>query len=377
MKLVRFVATLALFAAPPARADEPLSDNNAALQYWQGAAYINAATRARLDDIDAVKFEGEALRDVRDNEPTLEFLHAGASMPRCEWGIDFRKGPETLMPNLSMSRDLTRLAVLRARHRFDQGRYRDGVDDVLAVFELAKDVRETPVLISLLVGYSEDLLAIETLARHLPKMDRATLDYLAKALDPLPVEDSLRRVWPQEAKYFIDWTLERLDKIEKESAGDAGKWQEGVLSLAIFETESARELRRIGVPPPKEFRATLESIKGLLSDLGKATDLPTAEQDARLAELQEPFKSNPVTKILVPEQNKIFQARRRWQARHALLDAAVAVAREREGVLKEKRYADPFGDGPFEYRKTDAGFELQSKLTFEGKPVTLTAGKTK
>jgi hypothetical protein len=377
MKLVRFVATLALLGAPATLADEPLSDNNAALQYWQGTAYINAATRTRLDDIDAVKFEGDALRDVRDNEPTLAFFHAGASMPRCDWGIDFRTGPETLMPQLSMSRDLARLAVLRARYRFEQGRYRDGVDDVLAVFELAQDVRGTPVIISLLVGYMEDQLAIETLGRHLPKMDRATLDHLAKAVEHLPVEDSLRRVWPQESKYFVDWALQRIDKIEKDSGGDAAKWQEGVLSLAIFETEDAAELRRIGVPPPKEFRAMLESLKVYLTELGKATDLPVAEQDARLEELKKPFQANPVTKVLVPApaQDSIFHKRRRWQARHALLDAAVAVAREGEKVLSEKRYADPFGDRPFTYKKTDAGFELQSKLTFEGKPVVLAVGK--
>ena len=40
MKLVRSVATFLLLGAPLALADEPLSDNNAALQYWQGAAYI-------------------------------------------------------------------------------------------------------------------------------------------------------------------------------------------------------------------------------------------------------------------------------------------------------------------------------------------------
>ena len=99
MKLIRFVATLALLNAPAALADEPLSDNNAALQYWQGEAYITSSTRARLDDVDAVKFEGEALRDVRDNDAAMAVLHAGASMPRCEWGIDFRSVYATVLQN--------------------------------------------------------------------------------------------------------------------------------------------------------------------------------------------------------------------------------------------------------------------------------------
>jgi hypothetical protein len=379
MKLTRFALLFSLLGAPPAAlGDEPLADNNAALQYWQGSSMLGESTKKFLEDIENVNFAKQDLSAMlADNNPALVFLHAGADMPRCEWGIDFRHGPETLMPHLHMSRELARLAVLRARYRFENGRHKDGVDDVLATFELAKDVGDTPVLISILVRYNIEQLAVDTLARELPKMDRAALDHLTKALEPLPAEDSLRRVWPQESKYFIDWALERMDKIEKESGGDAEKWSQGVLSLALFEREDAAELRRMGVPPPAEFRQMLVSIKGLLTELGNATDLPPAEQDARLAELQKPFKSNPVTKLLVPEQNKIFMSRRRWQTRHAMLDAAVAVARNGEAALKEKRYADPFGEGPFAYRKTDTGFELQSKLTFEGKPVTLTVGQAK
>ena len=60
-----------------------------------------------------------------------------------------------------------------------------------------------------------------------------------------------------------------------------------------------------------------------------------------------------------------------------MLDAAVAVAREGDKVLQDKRLADPFGDGPFKYRKTDGGFELESKLMFEGKPVALNVGASK
>jgi hypothetical protein len=82
--------------------------------------------------------------------------------------------------------------------------------------------------------------------------------------------------------------------------------------------------------------------------------------------------------MLVPGQNKIFLTRRRFQARHALLKASVAVQRDGEQALKDNRYADPFGHGaPFEYRKTDGGFELKSKLVHEGKPVTLAAGPAK
>ena len=38
---------------------------------------------------------------------------------------------------------------------------------------------------------------------------------------------------------------------------------------------------------------------------------------------------------------------------------------------------DPFGAAPFEYRALDRGFELKSKLLYEGQPVTLTVGVRK
>jgi hypothetical protein len=45
----------------------------------------------------------------------------------------------------------------------------------------------------------------------------------------------------------------------------------------------------------------------------------------------------------------------------------------RPGIAEEIQ--DPFGDGPFEYRALDKGFELKSKLLHHEKPVTLTVGQ--
>ncbi len=45
------------------------------------------------------------------------------------------------------------------------------------------------------------------------------------------------------------------------------------------------------------------------------------------------------------------------------------------GAEKAKETRDPFGDGPFEYRPFDGGFELRSKFRFKDVLVTLTVGK--
>ena len=56
-----------------------------------------------------------------------------------------------------------------------------------------------------------------------------------------------------------------------------------------------------------------------------------------------------------------------------MLEAAMAVVQGGPDKLKDIK--DPFGDGPFEYRALDEGFELKSKLTFNAQPVSLTVGR--
>src|SRR5678816_3756345 len=170
---------------------------------------------------------------------------------RCDWGLDLRKGPDMLMPHLNMTRVLGRQTLIRARYRFEQGRWHDGLADVLATFEMARDAGDTPIMISLLVRYNIEQMSIDTLARRLDRMDRPALDELAKALETIPAPDLFKRVFPTESKYFVDGMLDRLAKIEKESGGDAAKWSQGVLSLSWL--PDAEELRRDGVPPPDSF----------------------------------------------------------------------------------------------------------------------------
>jgi hypothetical protein len=381
-RFARLVLTATLLGVPAGAAwsdEAPPSDlppDNAALQYWQGSASVSEATKKRLEEYDTVALQGDALADVSDDNRSIAFVHAGAAMAKCDWGLDLRKGSELLVPHLHMTRILGRQTLMRARYRFEQGRWHDGLDDVLATFEMAKDAGDTPIMISLLVRYNIEQSAIDTLARHLDKMDRPTLDELAKALETIPAPDQFNRVFPTESKYFIGWVLERLDQMEKESAGDAAKWSQAVLSSKWLSEEDAAELRRVGVPPPAEMKAALGSAKQLLVEEERISERPVAEQDPWLAGIQTRFGGKPIMQKFVAAQQKSFLVRRGWQARHAMLKAAVAVKRDGEGTLQDKTHADPFGDGSFAHRKTDGGFELQSMLVVGGKPVALTIGKS-
>jgi hypothetical protein len=80
-----------------------------------------------------------------------------------------------------------------------------------------------------------------------------------------------------------------------------------------------------------------------------------------------------LVRYFLPDVEQLLAKEHRNDARMAMLLAAVAVAES--GPEKLKAIKDPFGDGPFEYHALDSGFELQSTLEFEGKPVALTFGR--
>jgi hypothetical protein len=58
-----------------------------------------------------------------------------------------------------------------------------------------------------------------------------------------------------------------------------------------------------------------------------------------------------------------------------MLMAAIAVSESGPDALKD--IPDPFGNGPFAYAALEDGFELRSQLVYEGKPVSLTIGRSR
>jgi len=120
----------------------------------------------------------------------------------------------------------------------------------------------------------------------------------------------------------------------------------------------------------------LEDLLPLNDQLAKLTALPWKEFDTQYPEFVKQAKAaNPLAGFVLPSMDKIVAAERRNQTQMALFKAALVVVQGGPDKLREIK--DPFGDGPFEYRALDKGFELKSKLLFKGQPVMLTVGKGK
>jgi hypothetical protein len=266
---------------------------------------------------------------------------------------------------------LARLAALHARAEFEQGHWKAGGEHVLAILRLARHVQVDPIMVNHLVGYVTEQVAIDAAAPYLPSLKGQMPADAAAALDRLPASPSLSGIMAQEKDSFLLWTVRELKAAE---ARKPGSWQD--FWKGLFAGDENPDNRRVAESAKTVEQAVqmVESLIPVYGELEKLTALPWKEFDARYPEfVRKASADNPLAKVIVPAVDKVAAARRRAEARLAMFKAAIAVVQGGPDKLKE--FKDPFGDGPFEYRALDNGFELKSKLIFKDKPVTLTVGK--
>jgi hypothetical protein len=60
--------------------------------------------------------EPQVQKLLEGSQASLMFLHRGAAMTNCDWGLKYDDGMGMLMPHMARSRDLARLAALRGRY---------------------------------------------------------------------------------------------------------------------------------------------------------------------------------------------------------------------------------------------------------------------
>jgi hypothetical protein len=221
-------------------------------------------------------------------------------------------------------------------------------------------------MICQLVRFLLEGLVVDLVAPYVPDMKAPHTQAVAmfKGLPPAP---SVLDTIPAEKKYFMAWMAKKLKEEEQQKPG-AG--------LALWKSF----LEGVEVPEAIKHAATvdeavraIESILPVYDELARLAALPPAEFDAQFPSFKKRTKAaNPLAGTLLPSIDQLLAKERRNTVRMEMLLAAVAVAEG--GVDKLKDIKDPFGSGPFEYRALEKGFELKSKLLFEGQPVTLTVG---
>lgn len=343
---------------------------NAALQHWQAFIQMPALDEEQqkiLDEWKTVSLKDPAVEKlVADSHKSMKYLHRAARLERCDWGLDYEDGISLLLLHLPKARDMARLAALHARYEMEHGNSRALRDDAMAMMALARHVGRDPIMICVLVRFLIEDMVVDLVASYVPQLNVKYAD--SKAIfDSLPPSSSVQDTFRMERKYFLEWIVMKLKEEENRDSGAGLKLWNNLLGA-----EGPQALKK--VQSLDQAIKLIEDVIPVYDELAKLVALPHAEFDARYPHFkQQKLKPDTAAAFLIPQMDSLLAKQRRSQTRLALLLAAIAVSEG--GPDQLKNIDDPFGQGPFEHRKLDDGFELKSQLKFEGQPVTLRVGR--
>ncbi|HEV3144647.1 MAG TPA: hypothetical protein VGZ47_12230 [Gemmataceae bacterium] len=376
---------LAIFCLPLAslHAETPGGlEANAALKYWQAFATmpkLSDAEQNKLAEYLIKPLDAHVKEVLAQAEYSLQMMRDGAALPRCEWGTPYEEGINILLPHGSAARVLCNLACLRARLRFEEGKSKEAIDDLIAALIMGRHISFAGTNIMLLAGYALEHRVYETLAQELPRLDARMIRYVQARLAGLPAGTTPAAAMKSEERSFLDWFVRKVKE---------AKDKESLVALLapLFISEEKGQKPDL----QKKAREFLESSGGTADGVlkfaaetrmsyilvAKQLELPLAQFEKEFEREGKAQANNPVFQVFFPAMVNVRRAVARMEVRRALLSAALAVQLEGRDALKN--HPDPVMGGPFEYSAFEGGFELRSKLkNRDDKPVVLTAGVRK
>lgn len=346
--------------------------DNAALQYWQGFAelpVLDPAEQKALENCENIGLDGAADALLDKARPSLMYLHRGERLQRCAWGLDYKDGPNLLMPHLGKARALARFAVLHMRQQLTRHQWHAGAEDTLALLRFARHVGVDPVLIARIVDTGIEFLTIEQLAPFLPDMDAPSLKLLADGLATLAPAATLQSCIIDDRRFTAEPLAQRLQQaaLAKDSR------LKDILDAFVDPQSSTRLTKELETTA--HAAACSRDFPRLYDEILAMSELPSAEFAKQYRDFENAIARNPLALGMLPNLQGLRAAFDRQQTRMELLRAAIAVVQG--GSERVKDVKDPFGDGPFQFRGLDHGFVLTSKLVYRGEPVSLTFGQDK
>jgi len=302
---------------------------------------------------------------------------AHATVP-CNWGIDLSAGPNVAFPHLGRAKAVCRTAQLRTIWALQHGRQDAAREDFVGAFVLARNLGSDGLLIEAVVQYAIESLEYSTVAQCFGDFSPETLKQLVEGFDAAPAQLTIAGCIPSE-KQLGSWLVTKLLELQKAYPSDDAR------ALSEFRDSVAPAYELVGYTDlwPRVMTASggttdgvlklLRETEPLFERVAKIMALPQPEYETQVKEFSaELHKSmNPFFVTLdlftgwafgrerIPFRSREFKA----QAELAMIHAAVAYKLRGETGLKS--VTDPFGNGPFAYRRfvfkgVDRGFELRS-----------------
>ena len=339
------------------------NSGNAALQYWVAFALcppekdIESTTTNDEKVGFGVPVGPQLAKYFQGNgERALVHLHRGAQLSSCDWATSLREdGPNVAAPYGQKAHALARLALLRARWRFEHGVWDGGIDDVIDTMRLGRHIGRGKISYNLNIGCMIEAMSTGTAAFYLLRMPEKSRERLARELDQLPPVTSMHEVALYYEENVFDWALDKFDHAEKEGrlfelvASISGKEEaEKVLEFA-HDAEGLISLARAG--------------RQLARQVAEAMSLRPDKYDRMFKErFATQLQANPVAAMLGLDYESARDEEATAHCRLVFLKTALDILRRGKSALND--HPDPYGDGPFEYVEIDGGLELGSALVY-------------
>lgn len=346
-----------------------------AVEYWQAFALLpqmDDAQQKIVSNLNTAPLDPAAQKLIENSDKALMQLHRGSACDACDWNLHKEDGYAMLMPHLAKGRELARLACLRARQRIAQQQFGTAAQDVSDALVLARRLGADAVVIAVLVDDNVEQTSVDSIGPHLRQLDANALSVLSDRLAKLPPAASLLDSVRVERQIGLEVLITNLN-----AAPVGDDWRQrltesmGMGGPENPEGEAQTQLQSVN--SPRQLAERLVQLRPLYEQLPDALKLPQEQAHARLAQIRKQAKGIPLGEFVVTDYSRVYDRHQAAQSRLAMLRAAVAVVQHGQEQLKN--FPDPSTGQPFDYHATDNGFELQSKLTLDGKPVTLTVGQ--
>ncbi|MBE3096433.1 MAG: hypothetical protein IMZ44_04810 [Planctomycetes bacterium] len=335
---------LALSAAPA----RPLDAENAATVYRQAfdamlkgddvppeysekwISWIGEAGEADFDPADA-----KLAAFLDRNEAAMGLLRRAAEMPACYFDHDYgRPSISMLLPEMSQFQNAARVLAMDARVKTAAGKTDRAVEDVRAVFGLARHSAANPILISLLVAINADEIGVHALEALLGGRGPAAGQLARLRLsEPGLFESSLPRALRMEEAFALS-AISDISLGDDPSAVDhLGLGMGGALGRTAAEPIIACW---------RVFLATEEvaAYRGGMHEFQRLAAMPyyeTAGDWERTNQPESIRRRGIMASMMMPALGRCAVVVARGDARHALAYVAVAAARYRaeKGRLPE------------------------------------------